>query len=111
MQEHPVGLVLADDLRRSRLTIFFRLVLAIPHLVWAALWTVLVSILAIVGWVIAVLTGRIPVWLHGLFCAYVRYVAHVSAFLSLTGNPFPGSSPARSAAAGRRAAFSFAGSG
>ena len=33
--EHPVRLVLADDLRRSRLTVCFRLLLALPHFVWA----------------------------------------------------------------------------
>ena len=36
-REHPVRLVGdAHDLRRSRLTVFFRLPLAIPHLVWLA---------------------------------------------------------------------------
>ncbi len=39
--EHPVRLVGdADDLRFSRVTVFFRLPLAIPHLVWLALWSV-----------------------------------------------------------------------
>ena len=33
-------LVLEDDLRRSRLTVLFRLLLAIPHFVWFVLWTV-----------------------------------------------------------------------
>ena len=31
----------ANDLRRSRVTVFFRLPLAIPHLVWLLLWSVL----------------------------------------------------------------------
>ncbi len=34
----PVGLRVEDDLRRSRLTVFFRLLLTIPHFVWLALW-------------------------------------------------------------------------
>ena len=34
----PIRLTVADDLRRSRLTTFFRLLLAIPHLVWLLLW-------------------------------------------------------------------------
>ena len=29
-----------DDLRRSRVTVFFRLPLAIPHFVWLALWAI-----------------------------------------------------------------------
>src|SRR5690606_24946810 len=36
--EHPVRATVADDLRRNRLTVFFRLLLALPHLVWLALW-------------------------------------------------------------------------
>ena len=35
---HPVRLVVADDLRRTRVTVFFRLILALPHLVWVTLF-------------------------------------------------------------------------
>ena len=38
---HQVQLELNDDGRRSRLTVFFRLLLALPHFVWLALWTAL----------------------------------------------------------------------
>lgn len=31
-------LTVTDDLRRSRLTVFFRLLLAIPHFIWWTLW-------------------------------------------------------------------------
>ena len=37
---HPVQLQLSDDGRRSRLTVFFRLLLVLPHLVWLSLWFV-----------------------------------------------------------------------
>ena len=43
-REHPVRLVGdAHDLRRSRLTVFFRLPLVIPHLVWLALWSIVAA--------------------------------------------------------------------
>ena len=32
--QHPVRLVVRDDLRRTRLTVLFRLLLAIPHFFW-----------------------------------------------------------------------------
>ena len=32
VSHHPIGLVVTDDLKRSRLTTFFRPILAIPHL-------------------------------------------------------------------------------
>ena len=33
-------LTVTDDLRRSRLTVFFRLLLGIPHFIWWTLWTI-----------------------------------------------------------------------
>ena len=47
---HPVQLVVEDDLKRSRLTVFFRLLLAIPHLIWVFLWTIATFFVAIVTW-------------------------------------------------------------
>jgi hypothetical protein len=38
VNEHPIHLLLSDDLKRSRLTVFFRLLLALPHMVWLSLW-------------------------------------------------------------------------
>lgn len=90
MEAHPVRLHLEGDLRRSRLTVFFRLLLALPHFVWIWLWGYLAQTLVVVGWVIALVTGRVPVWLHDFLTAYVRYNAHLLAFLSLAGAPYPG---------------------
>ena len=36
--EHPIQLIVTDDLSRSRLTVFFRLLLVIPHWIWLGLW-------------------------------------------------------------------------
>src|SRR5205814_9934673 len=48
-EPHPVRLgVITDDLRRSRLMTFFRLPLAIPHIVWLALWGIVFLIAAVV---------------------------------------------------------------
>lgn len=90
MSDHPVRLVVGDDLKRSRLTVFFRLLLALPHLVWLALWTIGVVILGFVAWVIALVRGRLPDGLHDFLAMYVRYATHLSAYLSLAANPYPG---------------------
>lgn len=86
----PVRLRVEDDLRRSRLTVFFRLLLTIPHFVWLALWGIAVFVALIVGWFAALITGRLPEALHRFVAAYVRYATHVYAFLALVANPFPG---------------------
>ena len=82
-------LVVADDLGRSRLTVFFRLLLAIPHFFWLFVWTFAVIVAAFFGWLIALVTERLPDGLHRFFVAYVRYVVHLGAYLSLAANPYP----------------------
>src|SRR5439155_9221141 len=41
-------------------------------------------------WVVTLLRGRPPVALQRFLSAYVRYQAHVTAFLALAASPFPG---------------------
>jgi hypothetical protein len=87
---HPVGLAVSDDLRRSRLTVFFRLLLALPHFIWLVLWGIAAFFAGIVGWFAALLIGRLPGALHRFLAAYLRYTTHLGAFVLLTANPFPG---------------------
>lgn len=87
---HPVRLVVNDELERSRLTVLFRLLLALPHFVWLMLWTVPVLLALIAAWVVALVTGRVPSALHRFVAAYVRYAMHVSAYLYVVGRRFPG---------------------
>jgi hypothetical protein len=86
----PVGFVAGEDLRRSRLTVFFRLPLAVPHLVWLALWSIVALLAAIANWMATLAQGRSPAPLHRFLSAYLRYQAHVYAFLWLIGDLFPG---------------------
>jgi hypothetical protein len=87
---HPIRLAIADDLGRSRLTVFFRLLLAIPHLVWFLLWSVAAVVAAIVNWFATLITGRPPLALHRFLGAYLRYSTHVFGYLFLAANPYPG---------------------
>ena len=89
-REHPIWLEVRDDLRRSRLTVFFRLLLALPHFIWLTLWTLVVIPVSLVTWIAALTIGRPPRPLHRFLSAFVRYSTHVSAYAALTANPFPG---------------------
>jgi hypothetical protein len=86
----PVRAEVTDELRRSRLTVFFRLALAFPHLVWLTLWGILALLVAIVNWLVTLIAGTSPQWAHRFLSRYVRYQFQVGAFLYLVGNPFPG---------------------
>ncbi len=89
-REDPIALVDEDDLRRSRLTVFFRLLLAIPHIVWLYLWGIVALLALLVNWFATLFTGQSPDALHRFLAAYLRYQTHVHAFITLTANPFPG---------------------
>jgi hypothetical protein len=86
----PVRAEVADELRRSRLTVFFRLALAFPHLVWLFLWGIAALLVAIVNWIATLVAGVSPRWAHRFLSRYLRYQFQVYAFLHLVGNPFPG---------------------
>jgi Domain of unknown function (DUF4389) len=87
---HPIRMVVTDDLRRSRLTVFFRLLLAIPHLFWWRIWSILAAVVALLTWICALVIGRPPRPFHRFLGAFLRYQNHAFAFISLIGNPFPG---------------------
>jgi uncharacterized protein DUF4389 len=90
LPQHPVRAVVTDDLARPRLTILFRLFLAIPHFVWIVLWSLVVFLIAPFVWILAVILGRLPRALHRFFAAYVRYATHLFAFVYVIGRRFPG---------------------
>jgi Domain of unknown function (DUF4389) len=87
---HPVRVVVTDDLARSRLTVLFRILLAVPHLIWIALWIIALIPTLVVAWVLMLLYGRVPASLHGFVTAYLRYQAQLTAYLYLVADPYPG---------------------
>jgi hypothetical protein len=88
--ERPVRLIVDDDLRRSRVTVLFRLFLVLPHLVWLALWGYATSVVAFALWLAVLIDGRAPAVLHDFAARYLRYATHVGAYLFLVADPYPG---------------------
>lgn len=86
---HPVRFVVTDDLRRSRLTVLFRIVLALPHLVWATLWAYALALLVPFQWLWALFAGRLEEDVHALLGRFVRYHVHLYAYVLLLANPWP----------------------
>jgi hypothetical protein len=89
VSHHPIGLVVTDDLQRSRVTTFFRPILAIPHLVLVALWGIAVYFALIIAWFAALVTGRVPLSLHSFMADWLRYATRVTGYVDLLANPFP----------------------
>lgn len=89
VQVHPIRLVVTDDLQRSRLTVFFRLLLAIPHLVVVYFWGIVVFLAAIVNWFATLFAGRSPQGLHDFITSFLVYQTRVTAYLYLLAEPWP----------------------
>jgi Domain of unknown function (DUF4389) len=89
-ERHPVQVVVEDDLQRSRLTVFFRLLLAIPHVIWFFIWSFFAFLISIINWFITLIRGRSVESLHDFYCSYIRYTTQLYAYLFLAANPYPG---------------------
>jgi 2-(1,2-epoxy-1,2-dihydrophenyl)acetyl-CoA isomerase len=86
---HPVRLVVNDDLKRWRLTVGFRWLLALPHFLVLSVWTYVAFFVAIVDWFITLIRGSSPPRVHGWLASFVRYQTHVYAYAYLVADPFP----------------------
>lgn len=87
--EHPVHLRITDDLRRTRLTVAFRLILVIPHALWLALLAIAGVLAVIANWFATLVKGRSPDGLHNFLGGLLRYGTHVAAYITLIADPYP----------------------
>jgi hypothetical protein len=92
---HPIGLVVDDDLHRTRLTVFFRFLLVIPQLIWLYFFGIVAGLALVIAWFAALFTGRVPEGLHDFLARYQRLTTHVAAYTFLIADPWPpfGGSP------------------
>ncbi len=67
----PVHLIVNDDQIRSPLTVVFRLILVIPHLIWVSLWGLAAFVVVIINWFATLFVGQSPRDLHN-FLAHLH---------------------------------------
>jgi hypothetical protein len=75
--------------RHSRLTTFFRSILAIPHWIVLALYGFVAYFAIIIAWFAIVITGRYPAGLYAFNAGFLRYSSRVTAYLFLLADPYP----------------------
>lgn len=85
----PIRVVVTDDLERSRVTVFFRLLLAIPHLIVVLFWGLAAFAVTVIVWFALVFEEKAPRTLHEFVASYLRYATQVSAYLYLAAAPYP----------------------
>jgi hypothetical protein len=87
--DHPVRLIITDDLRRNRLTVLFRLILVIPHVIVLVLWGIAAYIVGIINWFATLIKGESPQGLHDFLAGFLRYSTQVNAYCFLLADPYP----------------------
>jgi hypothetical protein len=75
--------------QRSRLTTFFRWILAIPHVIVLSVWGILAFFAIVIAWFALVLTGRYPQGLYGFVAGFLRYSTAVYGYAALLTDEYP----------------------
>jgi hypothetical protein len=87
---YPAALELtAPDTPRNRLSVAFRLLLAIPQMM--AIWALSVAwaVTTLLAWVVILLTGVYPVGLYDFGVGALRWTTRVEAYLLLLHDEYP----------------------
>ncbi len=89
VRPHPIHLVVTDDLQRWRMTVALRWLLALPHLFVLGAWTYIALPVTLVNWFITLARGRPSTGVHAWTSRFIRYQAHVNAYVYLVADPYP----------------------
>jgi hypothetical protein len=88
--EYPAALVVAEPTEpRDRLTVFFRLILALPHLLLLAVISFFWALATAVAWILILITGRYPETLYGFALGALAWSARVEAYMLLLTDAYP----------------------
>ncbi len=85
----PILVSFAPPAKQNRLTILFRGLLAIPHLIILWALTIAVEVVVLIGWFGALFTGSLPQWAHAFVTGVLRWQARVYAYLLFLTGSYP----------------------
>lgn len=85
----PVLVAFEGPVPQHRATIVFRLILAIPAMVVVALVGIAAFFVAVIGWLAALVTGRLPAFAHEFLSGYLRLTVRLDAYTMLLTDAYP----------------------
>lgn len=74
---------------RNRLTTFFRLIVAIPWILVAFLYVIVLALAVIVAWFALLILGRYPQGMYDFVGGILRFYMRVTAFITLQTDAWP----------------------
>ena len=85
----PVLVAFAGSAPQSRLTVAFRILMAIPQLIVLWLLGIAAIVITIIGWFGALFTVRLPVFAADFLTGYLRWLSRVYAYNYLLTDVYP----------------------
>jgi hypothetical protein len=74
---------------RNRLTAFFRIILAIPHIIIIQVLGYAAAVVGLISWFAALFTGSVPEGMHNFLAGYIRWTARTYAYMFLVTDEYP----------------------
>jgi len=89
MSTYPVVYAQTPAIERSRLTVFFRLFMVIPHLIVAMFYGLAAVVVVFIAWFAIVFTSRYPEGMYNFVAGYVRFSMRLNGYAFLVTDEFP----------------------
>lgn len=89
LTSYPIGFEMDFVERRSRLTTFFRYLLAVPHFLFVVVYGIAFLVVYVVAWFALMFTGRWPAGLYEFASGFLRYASRLSAYMYLGVDQYP----------------------
>jgi hypothetical protein len=88
-QPTPVQLTVAATARQRRVTVAFRIILAIPHMFVLYFLAIAAGVVCFLGWWGALFMGRLPDFAASYLTGYMRWTARLQAYVMLLTDMYP----------------------
>jgi hypothetical protein len=89
MDDHPIYLTWDGNLKRSRVTTFFRPLLLIPHYLWLSIYGAGAGVVLGLAWLLAIFAGQVPRGFHKFLAGYLQYLTRVTTYALLLTSQYP----------------------
>lgn len=87
---YPVRVQASEDTGdRNRLTVFFRIILAIPHFIVLAVLGLVAFVVVIIAWFAALGSGTVPEGMHNFLTGALRWHTRVNAYMYMLTDEYP----------------------
>ncbi len=86
---YPFTLEVDPAAPQSRLTVFFRIILVIPHAIIIALLGLVAALITLAAWFIILFTGTYPAGMSGFVTNTLHWIARANGYMYLLTGKYP----------------------